>query len=86
MFRDKQPYTFDAILMDVRMPNMDGLVAARAIRGSDREDAQTIPIIAMTANVFEEDRKRSIDAGMNAHIAKPIEPEELYSILIENME
>ncbi len=61
------------ILMDMRMPVMDGLQATQAIRASDKHDAKTIPIIAMTANAMEEDRKQSLDAGMNDHIAKPID-------------
>ena len=69
---------YDAILMDVRMPVMDGLTATRRIRGSGKEDAATVPILAMTANAFEEDIKKSLAAGMDAHLAKPIEPEILY--------
>ena len=72
---------FDAILMDVRMPVMDGLSATEAIRALPREDAKEIPIIAMTANVFDEDVERSMKAGMNAHLSKPIEPEVLYETL-----
>lgn len=65
---------YDVILMDVRMPVMNGLDAARAIRESVRKDSLTVPIIAMTANTFEEDVKQCLDAGMNAHVAKPIDP------------
>ena len=83
MFRDKGPGYYDAILMDVRMPVMDGLTAAGEIRKTERADAKTIPIIAMTANVFEEDVESSLRAGMNAHLAKPIEPDKLYSSLAE---
>ena len=72
---------YDAILMDVRMPVMDGLTATEKIRALDRPDAKTIPIIAMTANVFDEDVERSLAAGMNAHLSKPIEPERLYTAL-----
>lgn len=82
-FSSNPPDTFDAVLMDVRMPNMNGLDATRAIRGLERPDAQRIPIIAMTANAFDEDRKLSKEAGMNAHLAKPIEPELLYKTLAE---
>ena len=64
--------TYDLILMDVMMPVMDGLTAARTIRALNRPDAATIPIIAMTANAFEEDRQKALDAGMNAHVSKPI--------------
>ena len=67
--------TYDLILMDVMMPEMDGLEATRTIRALEREDAKTIPIIAMTANAFEEDKKKVLEAGMNAHLAKPIEME-----------
>lgn len=81
MFRDSGPGQYDAILMDIRMPVMDGLEAAREIRALDRDDAKTIPIIAMSANAFDEDIRKSLDAGMNAHLAKPIEPEILYSEL-----
>ena len=72
---------YDAILMDVRMPIMDGLQATSNIRHWDKADAKTIPIIAMTANAFEEDIEKSRAAGMNAHLSKPIEPELLYRTL-----
>lgn len=72
-FQDNPAGTFDAILMDIMMPVMDGLTATKEIRKLPRKDAQTIPIIAMTANAFEEDAKRCLDAGMNAHLAKPLE-------------
>ena len=72
---------FDAILMDVRMPVMDGLEATRGIRALDRQDAQKIPIIAMTANAFDDDVQRSLQSGMTAHLSKPIEPERLYETL-----
>jgi CheY-like chemotaxis protein len=62
--------------MDVRMPEMDGLAAA-AIRALDHPDAKKIPIIALTANAFDEDVQRSLQAGMNAHLSKPVEPEHL---------
>ena len=67
--------------MDVRMPVMDGLEATRTIRALERPDAQTIPIIAMTANAFAEDVQRSLQSGMNAHLSKPVEPERLYETL-----
>lgn len=69
---------FDAILMDIRMPVMDGLTATRSIRQMKKPTAKTIPIIAMSANAFDEDMERSRVAGMNAHLSKPIEPQTLY--------
>ena len=83
MFASKPAGYYDAILMDVRMPVMDGLIATKTIRALDKEDAKTIPIIAMTANVFDEDVERSLSAGMNAHLSKPIEPEKLYEKMAE---
>lgn len=82
-FEKSQPGTYSAILMDIRMPEMDGLEATRMIRKLDRADAITVPIIAMTADAFAEEQKRTIDAGMNYHISKPINPQELYSVLAE---
>lgn len=81
MFTQNAAYTYDAILMDMRMPVMDGLEATKAIRGAGREDSGTIPIIALTANAFDEDVQRSLQAGMNAHLSKPVEPEQLFSTL-----
>ena len=72
-FKNTPPGTFDAVLMDVQMPRMNGYEATRAIRELNREDAAAIPIIAMTANAFAEDVKEALDAGMNAHIAKPVD-------------
>ena len=72
---------FDAVLMDVRMPVMDGLAAASAIRSLNRPDAKRIPIIAMTANAFDEDVQRSLQAGMDAHLTKPVESDKLYETL-----
>ena len=72
---------YSAILMDMRMPEMDGLEATRLIRASGREDAETIPIIALTANAFDEDVQRSMQAGLNAHLSKPVQPEVLYETL-----
>ncbi|MBR5110332.1 MAG: amino acid permease [Clostridia bacterium] len=83
MFSKSAPGTYAAILMDVRMPEMDGLEAAAAIRAMDREDAKKIPIVALTANAFDEDVQRSLQAGMNAHLIKPVEPEALYQTLGE---
>lgn len=80
-FREAPAGTFDAILMDVMMPNMDGLEATRAIRALPREDAAAIPIIAMTANAFVEDAQRCLAAGMNAHLAKPLQMEQVISTI-----
>ena len=82
-FRENPAGTFDAILMDVMMPVMDGLTAARAIRALDRPDARTIPIIAMTANAFQEDAEKCLAAGMNAHLAKPLETRKMLSVIAE---
>ena len=72
---------YDAILMDMRMPEMDGLEATRTIRACGREDAKKIPIIALTANAFDEDVQRSLQAGLNAHLSKPVEPDALFDTL-----
>ena len=72
---------YDAILMDMRMPEMDGLEATKAIRATGRADAKDIPIIALTANAFDEDVQKSLQAGMNAHLSKPVEPEALFATL-----
>lgn len=76
-FRDNAAGTFDAILMDIMMPVMNGYEATKAIRSLDRPDAKCIPIIAMTANAFAEDAQKCIAAGMNAHLAKPLEIEKV---------
>ena len=81
IFEESEVGYFDVILMDVRMPVMDGLTATRAIRAMERPDAKTVPIVAMTANVFDEDVERSLQAGMNAHLSKPIEPERMYETM-----
>jgi CheY-like chemotaxis protein len=83
MFAKSDENYYDAILMDIRMPEMDGLEATRAIRALDRSDARTVPIVAMTANAFDEDVQRSLQVGMNAHLSKPVEPEHLYQTLEE---
>ncbi|SHK60535.1 response regulator [Hespellia stercorisuis] len=77
--------TYDAILMDIRMPVMNGLEAAETIRTADKGDAQIIPIIAMTANAYDEDVKKSFDAGMNEHLAKPIDPNSMYAALAKHI-
>ncbi|WP_455654596.1 PAS domain-containing hybrid sensor histidine kinase/response regulator [Phascolarctobacterium sp.] len=81
LFTASAPGSFDAVLMDIQMPVMNGYEAAKAIRSSRHPQAATIPVIAMTANAFAEDIKNALAAGMNAHIAKPIEPQKLYETL-----
>ena len=81
MFEKSPLNYYDAILMDMRMPEMDGLEATQKIRALAREDAKTVPIIALTANAFDEDVQRSLQAGMNAHLSKPVEPEVLFDTL-----
>ena len=81
MFAASEPGYYDAVLMDMRMPEMDGLEATRVIRAMDRADAKEIPIIALTANAFDEDVQRSLQAGLNAHLTKPVEPDNLYDTL-----
>ncbi|MEF9896438.1 MAG: response regulator, partial [Clostridia bacterium] len=80
-FAQKEEGYYDAILMDIRMPVMDGLTAAKSIRQMRKADAKEIPIIAMTANAFDEDIEKTKAAGMNAHLAKPIDPQLLYQTL-----
>ena len=81
-FKASEPGTFDAIFMDIMMPVMDGLTATREIRAIARTDAKQIPIIAMTANAFQEDAKKCLAAGMNAHIPKPFEIESVERTLV----
>ena len=83
LFEKMPEYTFDAVIMDIRMPVMNGLEAAAAIRAGAKADAKTIPIIAMSANAFAEDMEKSRRAGMNRHVAKPVEPERLFGVLSE---
>ncbi|MDD3797512.1 MAG: ATP-binding protein [Lachnospiraceae bacterium] len=85
LFKSSEPGYFDAILMDIRMPVMDGLAATKEIRGLHHSQAKSIPIIAMTANAFAEDQEKSKEAGMQAHLAKPIRPETLYAALADNL-
>ena len=80
-FSASEPGYYSAILMDMRMPEMDGLTATKIIRGIDREDACSIPIIALTAYAFDEDVQRSLQSGLNAHLTKPIKPELLFETL-----
>ncbi len=83
MFKQSDFGYYDAILMDIRMPEMDGLEATERIRALQRPDAATVPIIAMTANAFDVDVQRSLQVGMNAHLSKPVEPGRLYQTLGE---
>lgn len=83
-FRASEVDYYDAVLMDIRMPVMNGIDATKAIRRLDRKDAATIPIIAMTANAFNEDIKETAEAGMNAHLSKPVETAKLFETL-ENL-
>ena len=80
-FAQSSLHHYDLILMDIRMPVLDGYAAAKALRRLDRPDAATVPIIALTANAFAADKNRSIKAGMNGHLAKPIDPQKLYELL-----
>ena len=80
-FKIVPEHYYDAILMDIRMPIMDGLTASKEIRKVNRADAKTIPIIALTANALEDDVEKSRDAGINEHLPKPIEPQKLYRTL-----
>lgn len=90
LFAASSPCHYDAILLDIRMPGMDGLEACRKIRALGGEgafitDALTIPIIAMTVNALDSDKEKSIQSGMNAHISKSINPDELYTVLVTNI-
>ena len=85
-FTKSEPGFYDLILMDIRMPVLDGLQAARAIRKLDRSDAKTIPIVAMTADAFEETIQEAKKAGMNAYVIKPLAPGLFYKILVEELE
>ena len=82
LFKEKPAGTFDAILMDLMMPVMDGYTATRKIRSLERSDAKTIPIIAMTANAFQEDAEKCIAVGMNAHLAKPLDIEKVKKTIV----
>ena len=83
LFRNSEPGEFDVILMDIMMPVMNGYEATKIIRSLDREDAKVIPIIAMTANAFIEDRMRAKEAGMDEHIAKPVDRKLLVKVINE---
>ncbi len=82
-FNASNPGDYQAILMDVRMPVMDGIEATKAIRALNRPDAKSIPIIAMTADAFDEERKRTLESGMDYHLAKPVDAKELRKVLGE---
>ena len=81
--KNTEPGTYDVILMDIMMPVMNGLDATRAIRAMDRDDCRTIPIVAMSANAFDDDLKKSVECGMNGHLSKPVEVDKLYQTLGE---
>ncbi len=81
LFLESEPGEYDIVLMDICMPVMDGLEAARAIRSLPREDAKSVPIVAMTAKFGESDKKESLQAEMNAHLTKPVDPKEMYSVM-----
>lgn len=83
MFRESRESYYDIVFMDVQMPLMDGYECCRSIRSLDRADARTLPIVAMTANAFQDDIDRSLKSGMNAHLSKPLEPEKLDAILVK---
>ena len=82
-FVDHPAGTYNAILMDIMMPVMDGLTASRAIRDLERVDAKTIPILAMTANAFKEDETKCLAAGMNAHLTKPLDMEKVTAAILK---
>ena len=82
-FGSHEPGYYDVILMDIIMPVMDGLTTTRLLRNLDRQDSKTIPVIAMTANAFEADLKKSMDAGMNGYLSKPIDIKKMYALLQE---
>lgn len=85
IFSNSEKGTFDAILMDVMMPNVDGIMATERIRALDREDALEIPIIAMTANAYEEDARKCLEAGMNAHLSKPLQMEKVIATIARHI-
>ena len=84
-FVNAMPHTYDLILMDMRMPVMDGLESAKAIRASRKNDAKTIPIVAMTANAYDEDIDACLQAGMNSHLAKPVDPPLMYQEIAKQL-
>lgn len=86
LFEASKPGTYDVILMDVQMPVMDGYHATRRIRAGHHPSAKTVPIVAMTANAFADDVRDALDAGMDAHVAKPILLDQLEKTLKEVLE
>ena len=80
-FEKTVPGWYDAILMDIRMPVLNGIESAKKIREMERRDAKTIPIIAMTANAFSEEREEALEAGINDYLTKPIDAEVMYACL-----
>jgi signal transduction histidine kinase/CheY-like chemotaxis protein len=86
IFKEKPPYTYDIIFMDIQMPTMNGYDAASAIRALNRPDAKSVPIVAMTANAFKEDINRAFQSGMNAHLSKPIEPDKMLELSFKLLE
>ncbi len=82
LFEESSLGAFDCILMDVMMPVMDGLEATREIRSMERSDAATVPIIAVSANAFAEDAQKAMEAGMNEHIAKPLDMDEVFKVMV----
>jgi CheY-like chemotaxis protein len=83
IFQKSPEYTYDIVFMDVQMPHMDGYEATETIRKLNRPDAQSVPIIALTANAFPDDIQNAIQSGMNAHIAKPVEMDMLIEVLFK---
>ena len=86
IFETRPQGSFDIILMDIMMPEMNGYEATRAIRALGREDAKMIPILAMTANAFDEDVEKSQKAGMNGHLSKPIEIHVVAAMIAKNLQ
>ena len=82
LFQQSQSFCFDAVLLDMQMPVMDGCEAARAIRSMDRPDAASVPLVAVTANAFSEDMAATAEAGMDAHISKPLD----YAVMLQTLE
>ena len=83
MIEHSEEYYYDAVLMDVQMPIMNGYEATRTIRNMSRKDVKTLPIIAMTANAMEEDKEAALKSGMNAHISKPLDMDVFIGVLKE---